>query len=217
MGTRAGPWLLPLPLPLPLLPQPRPLSSTVCQVLRDARARARVADRARILRLEDRVARREPLASRQPLWLSQRFYESRLLVLVVALAARDDAAAMRRAARDKSRERRTPLHVAATPRQPCTFCSFFSILALWLDAQRGGQLTQEQPRRSARRADERGVEHRAQRRDRGAVRTRRHGRALVSSSAHCGQSCHHQRPGTRVDSGVNTLPCPPVTPAENFL
>eukprot|EP00966_Prymnesium_polylepis_P047308 1095230-Prymnesium_polylepis.1 len=127
-----------------------------------------------------------PRAARQPPASA-----SRLLVFVVTLAARDDAAAVRRAARDESRERRTP-HAAAcgggaSSAALCTFCSFFTILPLWLDAQRGSQLTQEQPRGSSRRAVERGVQQRAQRRDRGAVRTRGRGRALVSVSAHCGQ------------------------------
>ena len=48
----------------------RRLSRTLCHVLGDAGARARVADRARFLRLDDRVARRGPLASRQ-LYLSR--------------------------------------------------------------------------------------------------------------------------------------------------
>ena len=57
-------------------------------------------------------------------------------------------------------------------------------LLLWLDVQRSSQLREEQPRGSSRRAIERGVEQRAQRRDRGAARTRGRGRALVSGSAH---------------------------------
>eukprot|EP00966_Prymnesium_polylepis_P113018 2614057-Prymnesium_polylepis.1 len=57
-------------------------------------------------------------------------------------------------------------------------------LSLWLDVQCSSQLREEQPRCSSRRANERGVEQRAQRRDRGAARTRGRGRALVSGSAH---------------------------------
>ena len=61
------------PLPLPLLPPPQPCSRTLCIAARDARARALVAPRARILRVEERVARRVSLASRQPLSLRYTF------------------------------------------------------------------------------------------------------------------------------------------------
>eukprot|EP00966_Prymnesium_polylepis_P055969 1295072-Prymnesium_polylepis.1 len=60
-----------------------------------------------------RVARREPPASRQLLRLRPIFYE-RLVVLVVATpAVIDDAVAVRRAARAKVHERRTPLLATA--------------------------------------------------------------------------------------------------------
>jgi hypothetical protein len=109
---------------------------------------------------------------------------------------RVEPAARRRAAREESRERRTPLRAAAArPRQPFNCCSFSSFLPMWFDAQRGGQLTQEQPRSSSRRTVERSVDERAQRRDRGAVGTRRRGRALESGSAHCGRKLSRAESG----------------------
>ena len=105
--------------------------------------------------------------------------------LLGRLAALVEAAAHRRAAREKSRGRRTPLLAAAArPWQPSSFCSTLLSLSLWLDVQRSSQLREEQPRGSSRRAIERGVEQRAQRRDRGAARTRGRGHTLVSGSAH---------------------------------
>ena len=139
-----------MPLPLPLLPLP-PRSRTLWLARHDARARARVAICARILRDEDRVTRREPPASRQPLRLRHFVLERWPLVLVVVLAARDDAVAVRRAARDETHARRTPLFAAAArPWQPSTFCSTLLSLSPWLDAQRSSQLREEQPHAAAR-------------------------------------------------------------------
>eukprot|EP00966_Prymnesium_polylepis_P288645 6667143-Prymnesium_polylepis.1 len=71
-------------------------------------------------------------------------------------------------------------------------------LSLWLDAQRSSQLREEQPRCSSRRAVERGaVEQRAQRRDRGAARTRGP------------QRTHHRSLGCR-SSTPNALRQPPI-------
>eukprot|EP00966_Prymnesium_polylepis_P158705 3668312-Prymnesium_polylepis.1 len=73
------------------------------------------------------------------------FCDTRHLALSAAVAARARPAVGCPAAREESRERRTPLRAAAArPRQPCACCSFSSFLPLCFDAQHGGQLTQEQ-------------------------------------------------------------------------
>jgi hypothetical protein len=69
-----------------------------------------------------------------------------VLTLELNPCALVEAAAHRRAAREKSRGRRTPLLAAAArPWQPSSFCSTLMSLSLWLDAQRSSQLREEQP------------------------------------------------------------------------
>ena len=103
------PWLLLLQQLLALQRRSR----TVCRARQDGLARARVANRRRILRVEDRVAHREPLARRQLLSLTQLGVDTSILHLLGRLAARVEAVAHRRAAREKAHERRAPLLAAA--------------------------------------------------------------------------------------------------------
>ena len=107
------PLLLRTPMPWLLLSPPP--SCALHAVVRDDLARAHAAVGAGTRRLCGRVARRSPLASRRPLVLKSCPLDAflRHLVLVAALAAVDDAVAVRRAARAKARERRTPLLAAA--------------------------------------------------------------------------------------------------------
>eukprot|EP00966_Prymnesium_polylepis_P303509 7011191-Prymnesium_polylepis.1 len=96
-----------------MLPPPPPLSRALRRARRDARARARAADCARVRRLGHRVARCAPLAGRRALTPCSSNAFLRHLVLVAAPAARDDAVAVRCAARAESRQRRTPLLAVA--------------------------------------------------------------------------------------------------------
>ena len=137
------PWLLLLQQLLALQRRSR----TVCRVLRDGLAPARVADRAGILVDDDRAARREPLAGRQLLGWRLFFYK-RDVLLVVLLAARAAHVRVDAAAHAESGARRSRALLSPPPRPaalPLTWFSTLLCLPPWLDVQRGGQLREEQP------------------------------------------------------------------------
>eukprot|EP00966_Prymnesium_polylepis_P143102 3302964-Prymnesium_polylepis.1 len=122
-----------------MLPPPPPLSCTLRRARRDARARARppappIAHVSVASNTASQAAR-APLACRRALKSSPTDAFLRLLDLDAAPAARDDAVAERRASRAESRQRRTPLLVAAARlRQPFSSSSSLCLYGARQDA-----------------------------------------------------------------------------------